>query len=171
MTGLVFNVDASEVNELIDGAITAITLTEGLGERIAELMRADAQKQFSIAGDPSWEPIKPRTIARKRKLGYPRLSRDGSIPKNMIQNGGFGPHNILMETGALLTSWTRADDPDHYEKIDEFAVEIGSTIDYADAHQEGRPERNLPARAIKITDAGQEAIARLITKAINEEMN
>lgn len=171
MTGLVFNVDTTEVDALIEGVVDVLTLPNGLGEAIADVMRQDAQRQFSVAGEPAWKPLHPRTVARKRKLGYPRLSRDGSIPKNMVQNGGFGPQNILMETGALLTSWTRADDPDHYEKVDDFAVEIGSTIDYAEAHQQGRPETNLPKRAITLSDVGREAIAKLITKTIGEEIN
>lgn len=163
-------IDASEVTAMLQNMIDALDIEGELGRRIANQMRRDVQLQFSIGGDPAWPALSERTIRQKRRMGYPRLTRAGTIPASMIQRGEFGPQNILMRTGALLSSWTRADDPDHYERIEDFSVEIGSTIPYADAHQKGVPARRLPRRPIRLTQAGLDMISRTITDHISEEL-
>jgi len=119
---------------------------EALGERldrqrlqdtISAAVRADLLDQFQTAGDPAWQALSPHTVAKKRYAGYPRKSRDGSIPANLVQQGGFGPENILIMTGALLASWTQDDAPGHVESFDGDTFEIGSEVAYAATHQFG----------------------------------
>lgn len=134
-----------------------------LGERIADILRADVQRQFSEGGSPiPWRPLSPRTIAQKQRAGYPRLTRKGTPPLSMIQRGGFGPQNILMRTGALLSSWTRWDDPSHVQEVTSDSVMIGTMIPYAGAHQEGVPDRNLPKRPIVLTSEAKQAVVEEI---------
>lgn len=124
-------------------------LRTGLGSMVASRLREDALQQFQSGGDPAWPPLAESTVKAKRAMGYPRLNRRGQIPRNMLQNGRFGPENILMRTGALLSSWTQEQDPDHVEIVTEESVSTGSTVAYAGAHQEGK---GVPKRAINVTD-------------------
>lgn len=158
-------VNAGGLNELLSNMEGKLDLTKGLGRKIANLLRADALRQFQTAGDPAWAPLSPRTIARKRRLGYPRLNRRGLVPRSMIQNGNFGPENILMMKGDLLSSWTREDDPHHVETIESSIVEIGSDLIYAGTMQDGGTGFNgapIPARPIRVTDRAKREIAALV---------
>lgn len=159
-------INAGEFSNLLTSIAESIDFQKGgLGKKIADVLRADARRQFQAGGTPSWAPLSPRTIERKRKLGYPRLNRRGLVPRAMIQRGNFGPENILMMTGALLTSWTREDDPHHVEEITPTSVATGSDLKYAGTHQEGGEGWNgapIPARPIIITDQARARIAELI---------
>ncbi len=142
---------------------------EGVPEKAAEVLREDARRQFAIGGEPAWQPLSALTIAQKRRDGYPRLNRKGKIPTASLQNGVFGPQNILMRTMALYTSWCRADDPDHYELATTELVEIGSTLVYAATHQYGRPGggyrgSDIPARPVRVTSTALRRVTEIINK-------
>ncbi len=64
-----------------------------------------------------WAPLKPRTIAEKKKLGKEKM---------------------LVRTGQLRASFTS-----FFSKEN---AGVGSKIIYAKPHQEGDPSKNLPAR-------------------------
>ncbi len=165
-----FRTDVSDVVRLfadIEGRID-LRGPRGLGKTIAAMMREDVRRQFAMGGIPAWPALSPRTIAAKRAAGYPRLTRRGTIPTSMMQRGAFGPENILMRTGALLQSWTRSpdQDPDAIEEITQGAVATGTKLYYAAAHQTGQPERNLPARPVRITPQLERNVRQLIERAL-----
>lgn len=142
-------------------------------EAAAQILRDDVLAQFQRGGDPPWAPLSPRTVAKKRAAGYPRLNRKGEPPKLLMQNGNFGPENILMRTGALLTSWTQKGDPHHVELVDEQSgeVAIGSSLPYAPTHQRGgRGFRGsaVPARPVRLRSEAVERIARLISEQMEQ---
>jgi len=85
----------------------------------------------------------------------------------MIQNGQFGPQNILMRTGALLSSYVDDSDPDHIEQVTESGIEVGSSLPYADHHQYGT--RRMAARPLTITAQGLAAIERAAETYMEED--
>lgn len=159
-------IDAGEFENLLTSIAKNIDLSKnGLGKKIANILRADARMQFQAGGVPSWAPLSPRTIERKRRLGYPRLNRRGLVPRAMLQRGNFGPENILMMTGSLFSSWTNENDPHHVEEINPSSVATGSDLIYAGTMQEGGEGWNgapIPARPIIITEQARARIAELI---------
>lgn len=164
------SIDSSDLESLFANIAAGLNFRKnGLGRKIADVLREDALAQFQAGGSPHWAPLSPRTIARKEALGYPRLNRRGLIPRAMIQRGNFGPSNILMMTGDLLQSWTRDTDPHHVEEIDDQMVSIGSDLIYAGTHQnggEGWKGSEIPARPIRITDSAKAKISELIEQNI-----
>lgn len=167
-------IDARELVNLFTAMADSVDLRGRTGKKIAQILRDDALRQFQSGGSPGWAPLSPRTIARKRRLGYPRLNRRGMAPRMMLQRGNFGPENILMMTGALLTSWTREDDPHHVEEIEATSVSIGSDLEYAGTHQYGGPGQgwngsDIPARPINVSKEAVDKIAELIEQQATEE--
>jgi phage gpG-like protein len=170
--------DASGLESLFAQIGDRLNLTGKLGKRIASIMRADALRQFQAGGEPNWPPLAPATIERKARLGYPRLNRRGLIPQRLVQRGNFGPSNILMMTGALLSSWSDEQDPHHVEELEPRSVSIGSDLDYAGVHQNGyqgplfgnpKIQGTIPARPIRITNDAKEKITRAIEEAALSE--
>lgn len=166
-----FVVDAHGAIAFVSAVSERTDLRNRLGHLVASRLRADALEQFQAGGKPAWKPLSQRTIDAKRRAGYPRLNRKGQIPKNMVQNGKFGPENILMRTGALLSSWTQEQDPDHTELVTAESVTIGSTVDYAGVHQQGGG--NVPKRSINVTGEAQRDVAKMAAHYIvsGEESN
>ena len=166
------SVNTKELQDLLVMIEGKIDLRKGLGAKIAKVLREDALRQFQAGGIPAWAPLSPRTIERKRRLGYPRLNRRGLIPRAMLQNGRFGPENILMMKGDLLSSWTNENDPHNVTEIDEFSIENGSDLIYAGTMQEGGQGfggSQIPARPIRITDEATAKIVDLIETAVSGE--
>lgn len=64
-----------------------------------------------------WEPLSPRTIAEKKKLGKEKM---------------------LVRSGAMRQSFVP-----FYTKDN---AGVGSELSYSKAHEDGNPSRNLPAR-------------------------
>lgn len=160
-------VDLSQVSAMLQEVFARKDLKKGLGKVIGEILCKDALRQFQAGGlDPAWTPLKPATIKQKERLGYPRLSRSATAPPSLVQAGSFGPANILERTGALLSSWSDQNDPNHYEKINSDSIESGSTLFYAQYHQDPKPGSKNPKRAIGITDQAKAEIAEAIEKFI-----
>lgn len=160
---------AGDLEEMLADMAGKLDLRRGLGRHIAQVLRDDARRQFSIGGDPAWAPLSRRTIERKRRLGYPRLTRRGTIPQSMVQNGNFGPENILLMKGDLMSSWTNEMDPHHVEDIEGAIVVIGSDLEYAGTMQEGGTGfhgSHIPARPIVVSDQAKEKITKLIEKQL-----
>jgi phage gpG-like protein len=138
---------------------------------VANIMRADFRRQFASAGDPKWTPLAASTIRQKARLGYPRLTAKGNIPRRLVQQGQFGAANILIRTGRLRDAWSRSDSADHYEKIDpkQATVRMGpktDTLPYAKTMQTGATIHLrgrtvvIPARPVRMTEQGFRSIVR-----------
>ncbi|RYG35087.1 hypothetical protein EON81_13710 [bacterium] len=146
-------------------------VTDAEAHAIGGVLRQDVKEQFSRGGDPSWQPLSRITVARKRMLGYPRITRKGMNPESLKQNGILGPENILIMTGALLSSWTDETDPHHLEEHDGGNVWIGSLLPYAEIHQFGGwtviDDRRVyvPARPLRVTEDARRRIIDLLDKA------
>ncbi len=169
----------------LKGVEAVLANPKSVFDRCGELLRDDALRQFQAGGDPAWRPLSRYTIAKKRSFGkkpldqrasgYVRMNRKGQIPKMLVQNGNFGPENILMRTGALLSSWTQTQDPDHIERINGDTLEFGSSVPYARIHQLGgsvplfgNREKmvHIPARPIRITDAALAAMTKAAAEVV-----
>lgn len=140
-----------------------------MGEKVAEIVRADVRKQFAAGGIPAWTPLRPETIKQKSRSGRPRLNRRGSAPEGLVQLGDFGPHNVLMRSGDLFISWTDENDPQHIERFTrDGGMEFGSRLPYAVYHQQGR---GVPPRPITLTKGALEQIKGLATDQATKDIN
>lgn len=144
-----------------DGALRKKAL-----EAAAPILREDIRHQFQSGGIPAWQALSPATIAAKRAAGYPRKPRRGE-PSAMLQNGKFGPENILMRTGALFESWTDVQNPFHIETITEDSITLGSDLPYAAVHQMGGGR--VPRRPVRITEDGATRAAEAIANTLSKE--
>lgn len=159
-------VDFSDLVARLKGLTQTIGFSGELGEQVAEIMRDDAKRQFQAGGIPPWPRLRDSTVKAKARLGYPRLNRRGLVPASLVQRGAFGPQNILIRTGALLSSWTQEQDPHHVQRVGDGEVEIGSALHYAEHHQKGG--RKLPQRPIRVTEEAKKKAADAVSKAISE---
>lgn len=126
-------------------------------EHIARILREDAGREFATASNNQWQPLKPATVMAKMEKGLPPLTPKGRIPKRLMQNGSFGPTNILIATGALRDSYRKKGARGHVERIDAKAgtVYVGSRLRTPDGryclamiHQYGTsPYMIFPRRA------------------------
>lgn len=156
---------AAAVGEINDMAARAQNMDPML-HRAADILRSDAELQFKVGGIPSWQPLAPSTVSQKRAQGTPRLNRRGQKGEWASQSLGpygkpgirFGPTAILIRTGALFSSWTNAQDPDHVEITEGDTVKIGTTIPYALVHQQGGGR--VPKRPVTVTDEAKRQIER-----------
>lgn len=165
---LELQVDAAGAETLLE-RVGRASSGEGVLKAAARILREDVLAQFRAAGDPPWAPLRPGTVAAKRRRGWPKRNRFGQEPRLLRQNGNFGPENVLIRTGALLTSWTQEGDPNHVELIDEASGEvgIGSSLRYAATHQKGGKGfygSTVPARPIRLRSEAVERIAVMIAR-------
>lgn len=128
------------------------------------ILRRSAAEQFAEGGSPTpWDALKPETIARRRSLlrsgGMP-LTPSGRVPLRLRQRRSasdytraFGDDTRLIFTGLLRDSYARQGARGHVERLDRAngALEFGSALHYAKAHQEGYAKNNVPARPVVIT--------------------
>lgn len=161
-----------------------------LFQSVASAMRDSFSDQFAKGGDPAWTPLSPVTIALKRRKGLPKRTADGQIPQRLVQNGQFGPQNILIATGALRDSYAQLGSRGHVERMSAFAVEVGSDIKVPDGseslariHQYGAKffrssrgksgrayETVIPARPLRMREEDVKAISRLVWNHMTTEV-
>jgi len=89
-------------------------------------------EQFRSEGEPSWKPLQPETIARRRK------------------GRGRGQPKILQDTGRLRRSYTSSVAPNSIHDLQHYKLTVGSNLVYAAFHQFGFPPRNIPERPLII---------------------
>lgn len=99
---------------------------------IADYWRRIEVRQFNSQGETGsggWKPLAAATIASKK------ASKDPKVRANA--------EKILVATGALRASLTRAGDEQHVERVTRDSLEFGTTVDYGAYHQLGRgvPQR------------------------------
>ena len=117
--------DAQAYLSLVEQRMQPAKLLAG----VAGILREDVLRQFRAGGIPPWQPLSPTTVREERRLGYPRVTRKGTPASRLMQQGRFGPENILIRTGALLSSWTDKTDPHHFEEVTGDTVMIGDRAD------------------------------------------
>jgi phage gpG-like protein len=157
---ITYSLDASEWIKTLS-ALEQNVDPRNILQQAAEIIRSDVIAQFQSGGIPSWKPLATSTIRQKRAAGYPRHNQKGEEVQSLKQNGVFGPENILIRSGALFSSWTQKQDPDHIEEIDGDTLTFGSSLDYAAYHQTGSG-RGLPARPITITEDAMRKIEAIV---------
>lgn len=114
---------------------------------------------FAAEG-PMWEPLRPRTIAERERLGFE------------------GKHPILERTGQLRFSATDASHPDHVEEMGQvsdgvFILMLGSNHPHYDLLHFGgmnSSNRPVPARPMMVIHDFQfqqldDAFERIVTSA------
>ena len=108
-----------------------------VGQRMVAMSKRHFKKQEGPEGTP-WEPLSPKTIARRRG------GRAATTPRRRLGVAGVGRGvQILQDTGTMYKSIT------YSVGINKEFVEAGVanlTKDYAPTHQFGDPSRNIPAR-------------------------
>ena len=160
-----------------ESAVAAVRLRQSRLEslrplllQVANLLRADARRQFAEGGDPAWKPLAPSTIMAKQSAGLPARLPSGRIPRRLMQGGGFGgSSSILIATGAYRDSWGRLGAAGNVSEIDEAAgtVEVGSDLPVAIFMQRGtRPHVISPKAGGVLAFMG--AAGRVVTpKPVN----
>lgn len=132
--------DAEDANRLLGELRRRMSDLTPVMEAVGQVIVSGTQQRFIEQKDPTgraWEPLKPATIARRRR------------------GGSTGSPQILRDTGRLMNSISY--------KATSKQVSIFTNVEYAGAHQSGIPWRNLPARPfIGISPADNEAIVEIL---------
>lgn len=173
MAEINIEIDFTGVENMIKDMMKAVepaAIDKFLEDEAAPILRKDFEMQFATGGYPErWEPLAESTVAHKKAAGYPRRNRKGKPPKATMQNGAFGPQNILIQRGDLRISWTK-DGLDHVCKAKNGELEIGSASPYAIYHQSEEPRKTgkggkpkLPRRPLVIN---QDALSAVTEQAI-----
>jgi len=110
---------------------------------IAERLQRSFMRQFQRGGDPTWQPLTPSTIKRRRR------------------GPGAGSPKVLRDTGLLMRSWGGG--PGKIKEAKPHELTVGTRVSYAAAHQFGR---GVPIRAIHILDRDKAEAGRVIRKYI-----
>lgn len=95
---------------------------------------ADNFNDAATAGGTKWPPHAPATVRR------------------------YGPHPLLILTGAMSEAATIDGASGHVERIEPDGLDFGVSLDvipYARVHQEGWPEKNIPQREYMAVSADE----------------
>lgn len=121
--------------------------------KISDAIRQAYQANFSAEGSAEgpWRPLRPFTIAERRRKGFP------------------GAHPILVQTGRMRDSFVRAGAPGHVDRftagLEGWSLEVGSASELARKHEFG--DEGVPRRPITpLTDAGQRRISDVMDYVI-----
>ena len=134
----------------LDGVDVISRRLEAMAERFADVrpawpavvatFRAITRQTFASEGATSdfgeWEPLAPRTIAQREKLGYP------------------GAHPILRRSGALEDSLTSQTGDSIIVQQAQY-LGIGTAVPYVVYHQSVAPRTKLPRRPVVALTADQ----------------
>lgn len=132
-----FELDTSDLMLLLDEMQRRTHDPSVLLNNLAGIIRNSFRRNFEQGGRPAWIPLKPSTIARKSAAGLPARTKKGNIPKRLMQQGVFGPQNILIARGDLRDSYVQKSARGHVEDVnsDQGTVEVGSNL----RTQDGKP--------------------------------
>lgn len=136
-------------NQLISRALTRVSersadlrpALDAVADFVADVNKQQFEQQAgSVSG--RWDPLSPRYKAWKDKHhpGKPILVLSGRLRRDLTVR----PFGI--------------------ERIDANSLLVGSDAPYADAHQEGRPGRGLPARPVELNRAARTQITRIVQR-------
>lgn len=151
MVSVTFRVDAHDVVRAARAAgrlLEPRDILRGVGEEQLKWV----VKNFEAEGlEGRWKPLSPTTLARRRK------------------GRGSGPTaKILQDTRRLLMSFNKGA-TGNVDRLSRNTVEVGSSLVYARAHDQGVPARNLPARPILPSKAKGEEINREYLRALERK--
>ena len=128
-------------------------------EQIGDYVRINMIPRTFNSEGPGWAPLSQRTITDKRRLGY-------------------GNRKILQRSGDLYKELTSKAHPKHFEiiRVGKMArIEIGGSSAKFLENQQGRTDKNLPARPMIPGTGGTQfaardriEIRRIIQRAIRE---
>jgi phage gpG-like protein len=122
------------LNELKRAGLKPGNAYDLVGQRMVAMQKRHFSKQEGPEGEP-WEPLDPKTIARRRG------GRTASTKRGKLGVAGLGrPVQILRDTGTMYKAIIY--------KADDKGAEAGvaKTIPYAATHQFGDRKRHIPAR-------------------------
>lgn len=165
---LVIEADLVDALRLVEGLQARFESPRALLVAWAAVLRESARQQFAEGGAPSWEPLKPSTLAAKLGQKLPERGGDGRVLPHLRQqqrNGAQRASSILLGTGAMRAGWVEASHSDHVEEIDveSGSVSVGNKSDRAGWHQRGTGPYTIRARlakALAFTGAGGEGVLR-----------
>lgn len=95
---------------------------------IAEVMRQSFRENFLSQGRPSWQPLSTGTVAARRT--QVRFSR---MMVARLRRGS----SVLVDSGAMMSSFTTKGAYNNVEEITNTSVTVGSSDPKAIFHQEG----------------------------------
>lgn len=110
---------------------------------VGRIFRAAVRRNFAQGGVPPWKPLAASTIAEKAAAGYPEpnaRTKSGKVPKRLMQNGNFGPANILIRTGKMRDALGVRGAPGNVTDIKDDGAYFGINPDivpYAAVHEYG----------------------------------
>lgn len=133
-----------------------------------------------------WKPLKPETIARRKRSAGDRKAAGkvirsakagGGKRPTQVQLYGARPTSALFDTGRLFRSLSAgvedrpSNAPEQIFRMTPGRVIVGTKCPYASAHQNGNPSKGLPARPFfppdkKIPVAWWLAIAKAAVRGI-----
>lgn len=122
------------LDELKRAALSPRNAYDIVGQRMIAMQKRHFIGEKGPDAKP-WEPLQPKTIARRRG------GRVATTPRRRLGVAGIGRGiKILRDTGAMAGSIVYS--------VDESGVEVGvpKTIPYGATQQFGDPDRNIPAR-------------------------
>jgi phage gpG-like protein len=121
-----------------------------LWDKLADALRDSTRRNFATEGASSgarWHPLSPRygTWKAKHYPGQPILQRSGVMMESLVNDG----HGSIYERRPAAMAW-------------------GTSVPYAKYHQTGTT-RGLPARPIiRLTDADQDDMTKLVHRHLLE---
>lgn len=173
-------VDVAEAVSYIEGFAGRLAhagdTTEPLWNNMGRIARRSFAQNFAQGGRPSWHPLAPSTVMKKARAGMPARTAKGNIPRRLVQQGQFGPGNILIEGGQLRDSYVQKGAKGHVEDASDdgmnFFVGSGYVMD-----RELVPWKPLKAyhilrkkEAVK-RQSGQSALVQIPLALIHEKGN
>lgn len=111
--------------------------------KVGNIFRAAMRRNFAAGGNPAWTPLAPSTLAEKAASGFPdpnARTKTGRIAKRLMQNGGFGPGNILIRTGRMRDAIAQRGAPGNVSDIKDDGAYFGinpDVVPYAAVHEYG----------------------------------
>src|SRR3982751_3089234 len=113
---------------------------------VLELFRDIESRRFRAQG-PGWAPLNPETLRRKAARGE-RLQ-------------------MLMTTGDLFDSLTSPTSGEGISDIDRHSMRYGTRRPWAESHQFGAPDANIPQRKIiDFSEADKRATVKILQRFI-----
>jgi hypothetical protein len=146
--------DARRAIKLLDSVAGRAIDSQPAAEAILADVRRMVSRQFSSAGayrGPAWKPLKPATVAAKRRSVNARTRANANRP--------------LLATEAMRRSLTDARRLAGASRATADVVVLESTLPRARAHHRGVPSRGIPARPlIRLTPTDTRRHGKIITR-------